>query len=35
MVFRPKVVRLDRPFFYAVVHNDTALPVFCGAVNHL
>ena len=35
MVSRPKVVRLDRPFFYAVVHNDTALPVFCGAVNHL
>ncbi len=25
-----RTVRLDRPFVYAVVHNRTRLPVFCG-----
>ena len=30
-----KVVELDRPFLFAIVHNDTGLPVFVGTVNHL
>ncbi len=29
-----KSVCLDRPFIYAIIHNDTALPVFCGIMNH-
>jgi len=28
----PKYVRLDRPFVYAIVDNETNLPVFMGAV---
>ena len=28
-------VELTRPFMYAVVHNDTGLPIFVGAVNKL
>jgi serpin B len=29
----PKVVKLDRPFVYAVIHNKTGLPVFTGVTN--
>ena len=29
-----RFVTLDRPFLYAVVHNETGLPVFAGMVNH-
>lgn len=28
-------VKLDRPFIYAIMHDDTGLPVFAGAVNKL
>ena len=34
----PKEIRevfLDRPFLFAIVHNETAIPVFAGQVNHL
>ena len=30
-----RYVILDRPFLYAVVHNETGLPVFAGMVNKL
>ena len=30
-----KTVRLDRPFIYAIMHNDSKLPVFVGIVNKL
>lgn len=30
-----KSVILNRPFIFAIVHDDTALPVFAGIVNHL
>ena len=30
-----KLVLVNRPFIYAVVHNETGVPVFLGAVNHL
>ena len=30
-----KDVTVDRPFLYAVVHNETGLPVFVGTVNRL
>lgn len=30
-----KTVILDRPFIYAVVHDDTGIPVFVGVVNNL
>ena len=33
--FNYKVVKLDRPFVYAIVHNTTGLPVFTGIVNKL
>ena len=29
-----KIVTLDRTFIYAVVHNDTALPVLTGIMNY-
>ena len=29
----PKIVRLDRPFIYAIMHNETGLPVFTGIMN--
>lgn len=32
---RKKEVILDRPFVFAIVHNDTGLPVFAGVVNHI
>jgi len=32
---RIKYVRLDRPFIYAIMHNDSGLPVFTGIVNKL
>ena len=32
---KPKEVCLDRPFIYAVMHNETKLPVFTGIVNKL
>lgn len=28
-------VELDRPFVFAIVHDETGLPVFAGVVNHL
>lgn len=34
-VFDYKIVDLDRPFVFAIVHDDTGLPVFVGVVNHL
>ena len=33
--FDYKIVDLDRPFVFAIVHEDTGLPVFAGVVNHL
>lgn len=30
-----KTIDLNRPFVYAIVHNETGLPVFAGVVNHL
>ena len=30
-----KTVKLNRPFIYAIMHNETQLPVFVGVVNHL
>ena len=30
-----KTVTLDRPFIYAIIHQATALPVFCGIVNDI
>ena len=33
--FDMKRVILDRPFFYAIMHKSTGLPVFVGAVNAL
>ena len=32
---RIKYVRLDRPFIYAIMHNETGLPIFAGVVNKL
>ena len=32
---KEKDVFVNRPFFYAIVHNETGIPVFLGAVNHL
>ena len=31
----PKMVILDRPFIYAIIHNQTKLPVFTGITNHI
>ena len=28
-----KTICLDRPFVYAIVHNETGLPVFAGIMN--
>ena len=28
-------VRLDRPFIYAIIHNETGFPIFAGIVNKL
>jgi serpin B len=28
----PKIVRLDRPFVYAIIDNATSLPIFIGTV---
>ncbi len=33
--FDKKYVYIDRPFFFAVVHTETGLPVFVGAVNKM
>ena len=33
--FDYKIVELDRPFVYAIMHNETGLPVFTGVVNML
>ncbi len=33
--FDYRIVELDRPFVFAIVHDDTGLPVFAGVVNHL
>lgn len=32
---RMKYVELNRPFLYAIVHEDTGLPVFTGILNRL
>lgn len=29
------VVKLDRPFIYAIIHNETGIPVFVGTVKHI
>lgn len=34
-VFEKKIVDLDRPFIYAIMHNATKLPIFIGVVNNL
>ncbi len=34
-VYDHKIVDLDRPFVYAIMHNETGLPVFAGIVNTL
>ncbi len=31
----PKEIIFDRPFVYAIVHNDTGMPLFEGIVNHI
>lgn len=31
----PKVIKLDRPFVYAIMHNETAIPVFIGILNSM
>ena len=31
----PMYITLDRPFVYAIVDNETGLPVFLGCVNQL
>ena len=33
VVEEAKIVRLDRPFIYAVMHKETKLPVFVGVMN--
>ena len=33
--FDRKEVNLDRPFVYAIMHNETGIPVFTGIVNQL
>ena len=30
-----RIVRLNRPFVFAIMHNETELPVFVGIVNHI
>ena len=30
-----KMVRLNRPFLFAIMHNETELPVFAGIVNRI
>ena len=30
---RSENVRLDRPFLYAIMHNESGLPVFTGIMN--
>ncbi len=32
---KPKQIYLDRPFVFAIVENDTGLPIFCGVVSEL
>ena len=34
-VSEPKVVNLNRPFFYMIMDNETNLPVFMGTVSDL
>lgn len=35
MPIEPKIVKLDRPFLYAIVDNATGLPIFIGTVNDI
>lgn len=35
MIEEPKVVELNRPFFYMILDNETGLPVFMGTVTDL
>ena len=30
-----KIIRLNRPFIFAIMHRETELPVFVGIVNHI
>ena len=32
---KPKFVRLNRPFVYAIIHEETEIPVFAGTVGHI
>ena len=32
---KPKQIYLDRPFVFAIIENDTGLPIFCGVVSEL
>ena len=32
---KPKQVYLDRPFVFAIIENETGLPIFCGVVSEL
>lgn len=32
---KPKQIYLDRPFVFAIVENETGLPLFCGVVSEL
>ncbi len=34
-ISKPKIITLDRPFVYAIIHNQTKLPVFAGMANHM
>lgn len=31
----PRLINLDRPFLFAIVHEETGLPIFCGTVTEL
>ncbi|WP_366508706.1 serpin family protein [uncultured Succiniclasticum sp.] len=31
----PKEIKLDRPFVYAIMHNETSIPVFIGILNSM
>jgi serpin B len=33
--FEYKVVNLDRPFVYAIMHNESGLPVFTGVIRKM
>lgn len=35
LLFEPKIVELNRPFVYTIMHKGTGLPIFTGIVNKL